>query len=263
MKWEVIAPLTLCITPLILPAIESGVFAFASHQNCCNHDAQLANNNPCCLLHQPVKSLSIQTYQWYGLQTQSNINVNAVNSHKKIAFALGMSYHQVQQLKQIQLSSGLGLVFKPHFLIGLQIKGSHNQWHNFNAYKIAINLAYQWQINSHYTWIGLIEKIPILPHETLPQRISPVISMALQKTMHSQLSLQINFSNSIFGQLKFGGHMYLKQGSKEWVFSISDNLQQSGLAVKSYFKQHINWGIGCLYHWQLGLSTHSQLSYVF
>ena len=263
MNWVAIAPLTLCFTPIQLPAIESGVFAFATHQNCCNHDASLANKNPCCLLHQPIKSVSLQAYQWFGLQTQTNINITAVNSQPKRAYALGVHYQQMLELKQMHINCGLGLALKSHILLGLQLNGSYSQWLGYKGHKLTLNLACQWQINKHSKWIALLEQTPVLNHESIQAKALPILSLAFQKQLNTNLSLQINMANSKLGVLKIGGHIFLLEGNKQWVFSLSDNLQQTGLALKYICKKHWNWGLGCLYHWQLGLSSNTQLTYAF
>ncbi len=263
MKWLVITGLTLFFTPLTLFSIGAGVFAFSTHQNSCNHDASMANNNPCCLLHKPTKSISFQTYQWYGLKSQSNLSINIVNSQAKLGYALGMTYQQIDFLKLLQMANAIGFACAPNFLIGIQLNGNHRQWHNFKGFKINLNIACQWQINKQCNWIALIEQVTVLDQKTAHQKALPILSMAFQKELISNLVLQMNMANSAFGELKIGGHILIQQENKQWIVSLSDNLQQCGFAIKSKIKKHWDWGIGCLYHWQLGLSSNSQLSYAF
>jgi hypothetical protein len=263
MKWLIIALLLQCFTTLQLTAFESGVFAFTTHQNTCNHTASLANNNPCCLLHQHIKCIGLQVYQWYGIQPQGNINLNAVKSNTKLALAIGMSYQSMNNLKQMQLGCGIGLSINPHFIIGGQLQGNINQWETYKGFIVSINLACKWQISKRLTWITLLEQAPILKQDNLVNRALPKLSIAIQKQLSSNVCLQINLANSILGQLILGGHLHIVQGKKQWVFSLSDNIQQTGLAIQSNNQKHWNWGLGYRYHWQLGFSTHSQLTYAF
>ena len=201
--------------------------------------------------------------QNYGIRPQIQMQINAVYGLPKLGFGLNILHKQFNQLRQTQISFGLAFVCAPQIQIGIQIKGLHNAWLNQNGTLAQINLAYKWQFNKRFNSIGLIEQLTVLPRQVIPSRALPKISWAFQYELQKALYFHLNVSNTHYGKLKFGGHLLIKQLNRQWLFGLSDNLQQCGFAYQAKLNKTVHWGLGLLYHWQLGLSNCIQISYAF
>lgn len=252
-----------CILPFSAFGTESNVFSFASHQNTCCHQTQFANNNPCCLLHERIKGIGCMMAQNYGIRPQIQMQINAVYVQSKLGFGLNVLHKQFNQLKQTQIAFGLAFVCTPQVQIGIQIKGLRNTWLNQSGYLAQINLAYKWQFNKRLNSIGLIEQLTALPRQVIASRALPKISWAFQYELQKALYIHLNVSNTPYGKLIFGGHLLIKALDRQWLFGLSDNLQQCGFAYQAKLKKTVHWGLGLLYHWQLGLSNSIQISHAF
>lgn len=253
----------LCLFHLDSNAHPSNVFEFASHQNSCCHQSQFANNNPCCLLHQASKSIGCTLQQNYALNPQLQLQVNAVNSQVKLGFGLNFLHIEFNQFKQTQLSFNMAFNSASKCQFGFQIKGLQNVWLNHSAYLSQINLANKWQLNKRTCSIGLIEQVNVLSNALSHFRTLPKVSWAIQYELQKDISIQINVSNSALGKLKLGGHLLINQLNRQWLIGLSDNLQECGLALNNKLNKKVHWGLGLLYHWQLGLSNCIQLNYAF